>query len=271
MNILYQQDTFGSLSRFGVKDCYFKELALDRERGNIIKKSHAHTGFEMHIVTDGRQQYEVADATYTLTAGTFLLIYPNVAHTARSAEPCTRKYSITFTKSVDETLPCFFGSITARMADTIAFLVREAMWDKEISSTLIENSILELLVSAFRMTGAKEKPTTLTRDNNAIVAMAKQYIEDNIQTAPGVAAVAEYCHLSSKQLTRVFHRFESVTPGEYILGRRVAKIEQLLTDPTLTLKQISETMSFDNEYYFNAFFKKHAGMPPGAYRKMLGQ
>ena len=36
----------------------------------------------------------------------------------------------------------------------------------------------------------------------------------------------------------------------------------------LTFKQISEAMGFASESYFNAFFKKHVGITPGAYKKM---
>jgi AraC-like DNA-binding protein len=38
---------------------------------------------------------------------------------------------------------------------------------------------------------------------------------------------------------------------------------------TSSIKDISEIMHFNNEYYFNAFFKKYSGMPPGEYRKMF--
>ena len=101
--------------------------------------------------------------------------------------------------------------------------------------------------------------------------MAKQYIEDNVELNPSVSDVAEYCHLSAKQLTRIFNGFEGISPGEYIIRARVSRIEALLSDRSLSLRQIGEIMSFNNEYYFNAFFKKYSGMPPGEYRKMTGQ
>ncbi len=274
MKILYRQsekDETGSLSRFGVQQCYFKEMSLDRDRSRVTKKNHSHTGFEMHIVTDGWQEYDVAGTTYRIEGGQFLLIYPNVPHTVIASTPHTHKYSITFNKQTDGLSACFLGSLTRRMSDNTAFVLNETLLEKEISATLIENNILEILVSTFRMLGIKEKEPARTQNKNAMISIAKQYIDDNIETAPSVANVSEYCHLSAKQLTRIFQKFEGVTPGEYMLSKRVAKIEVLLADPSLSLKQISEIMNFDNEYYFNSFFKKHAGLPPGSYRKMMGQ
>ena len=135
---------------------------------------------------------------------------------------------------------------------------------------LIENSILEILVSLFRQSGIKENESHIVLDENATISLAKQYIEDNIETALCVADVASYCYLSTKQLTRLFNKFEGISPGDYIIKNRVKRIEKLLANHSLSLKQISLIMNFENEYYFNAFFKRHSGMPPGEYRKMLG-
>jgi hypothetical protein len=54
-----EQDATGSLSSFGVQNCYFKELSFERDDKSITKKPHHHTGFEMHFITDGFQEYEV--------------------------------------------------------------------------------------------------------------------------------------------------------------------------------------------------------------------
>ena len=89
--------------------------------------------------------------------------------------------------------------------------------------------------------------------------------------APNVTDVSKYCYLSAKQLTRIFQRFEGISPGEYVINKRIKRIEKLLADQNLTLKQIGSMMNFANEYYFNTFFKKYSGMPPGEYRKMLGK
>ena len=59
--------------------------------------------------------------------------------------------------------------------------------------------------------------------------------------------------------------------GPIIMAEAKRLLEKLLADESFSLKQISEIMNFNNAYYFNAFFKKHSGMPPGEYRKMNGK
>jgi AraC-like DNA-binding protein len=99
--------------------------------------------------------------------------------------------------------------------------------------------------------------------------MAKQYISDNINTPLTVLEVADYCHLSTKQLTRIFIIEEGMHTAEYIRKMRCIEIEKLLCDKALSLKAISEQMGFSSEYYFNSYFKKYAGLAPGIYRRSM--
>lgn len=274
MKIFYKQpdqDLQGSLSRFGVQNCYFKKLSFDSDNKSVTKKPHHHTGFEMHIITEGFQKYEVNGRSYTLESGCFLIIYPGISHTVITSAPHTQKYSITFDKHIEETQACFCGTITERIAGNLDYIFNEALLKKEVSATLIENNIFEILVWTFRLLGMEENENTREQNENVVVSLAKRYIDDNIEVALSVKEVSEYCYLSTKQLTRIFHRIEGVSPGEYIIKCRITKIKKLLADDSFSLKQISERMNFNNEYYFNAFFKKYSGMPPGEYRKMLGQ
>ena len=274
MKILYkqsEQDKNSSLSHFGVQNCYLKKLSIDRDHSSITKKSHHHTGFEVHIVTEGYQEYEVSGTVYKLESGSFLIIHPNVSHKVIYSTPQTQKYSITFNRQADYPTDCLFGVVSDRISQNLSFIANEASLKKEISDMLIENIILEILVLSFRISGIKENEKYIQRDENATISMAKQYIDDNIETVLSVSDVSAYCYLSTKQLTRLFKKFEDTSPGEYIIGKRVKHIEKLLAVPSLSLKQISIIMNFENEYYFNTFFKKHSGMPPGEFRKMLGK
>jgi len=278
MKIIYNQakaTILGGLNLLGVKNCYFKKLQIDRDQKIITRKAHHHTEFEMHIVTEGYQKYEVDGTEYLFEKGYFLLIYPNTTHVSLSSAPRTQKYSITFGLETDISTGCFLGAISPRVSGSIDMITREAAARTRISPILIENCILEILVAVFRSAGIQTQTSVIlpaeSEDENAILAIAKQYIEENVNTPLTVVDVAAYCYLSTKQLTRIFDRYEGVAPGEYIKKRRIRAIEKLLADQSLSLKHISEKMNFSSEYYFNSFFKRYSGMPPGEYRKMAGK
>lgn len=272
MKILYKQpeSLAGSLLRFGVSNCYLKDILLCRDETRMTKKQHQHTGLEMHIIKSGCQEYVVGGKEYRLESGNFLLIYPKVSHQVIASTPNTQKYAITFNMTIADGPDCLFGSLTPRVADNIERIVHEVALKKAISNTLIENTLLEIIVWVLRLAGIKEEKQKCQPEENAQITFAKQFIDDNIAQDPSVSDVAVCCHISSKQLTRIFQKAEGVSPGEYIIRKRVERIESLLAEGSLSLRQISEDMQFSSEHYFNAFFKKYAGMTPGAYRRMHG-
>ena len=144
MKIFYKQpelDLQSSLNRFGVQNCYFKGLSFDRDNKSVTKNPHHHTGFEMHIITEGFQEYEVNGRRYTLESGRFLIIYPGIRHKVIASVPHTQKYSITSDKHTEESQTCFLGTITDRIAGNLDYIFNEALLKNEISAMLIENNI----------------------------------------------------------------------------------------------------------------------------------
>ena len=274
MKILYKQpenEEKSILSMLGIQRCFLKNLRMDRDFRIVTKKEHHHTGYEVHFIVEGYQAYEVDGVEHMLCGGDFLVLPPHIPHTFTSSAPQSQKYSLTFELQSSKDRYVYQDKIPARMLENMKYVSQEAAQRKELSQMLIENSILEIVVSLLRILGElKEREQTQKDEEDAVIALAKQYIKDNVEWAPKVGDVAEYCYLSTKHFTRIFVAQQGVTPGEYIRTLRIKAIERLLVESNLSLKQISEKMSFPNEYYFNAFFKKHAGMPPGEYRKMMG-
>jgi len=272
MKIFYRQaahQNHAAALPYGLHNFILKKMSVRQDAGGMTKKTHHHTHFELHMIISGHQEYRIDDKNYRLESGEFLLIAPHVSHRIVDSDALSEKYSIIFHAAAETTADCCHGKITQRMQDNMEFIVRESQLRRETSALLIENCILETAITVLRAAGLKEKADVTHLEENAVIELAKQYIIDNIEAAPDVTEVAKYCYLSTKQLTRIFTRFEGISPGEYIKKKRTQRIEQLLQDKTLSLKEISEKMNFSNEYYFNAFFKKQAGMPPGEYRKML--
>ena len=267
MKILYRQPEKGSsLASFGITHCYLKRLQPAQD--GQTKKEHHHMGYEVHLFLTGGQEYAVAGVHYRPEAGSFLLIPPGMSHRVLSWQPETLKFGITFRWNGAPVKQCCVGKLTSRLADNLHFMEQEAASKKALSPMLMEHCLLETVIIMLRTAGLEEARQAPQQEENAVLGLAKQYIEDNIDRAPDVSTVAQYCYISTKQLTRLFQRLEDVNPGEYIAQVRVARIEALLQNSELKLKQISETLHFSSEYYFNTFFKRYAGITPGSYRRM---
>lgn len=281
MKIIYKQPNDLSktaiLEKAGIAGCHFKYIEPLQDSFSITPRPHHHTSAELHLVIQGAQQYRIGETTYDVPAGYYILIPPGVAHQYIGSAPNTSKYSVTFTadKQSVSSLGGFLQKNTLCRAlpenagSAIAGIDVEARLQKEYSSVVIETKILQFLLYLARDAGFQEEQRQPIQEEDSRLSMAKQYILDNIDRPLTCPEVAAYCHLSQKQLTRLFTRFLESSIGSYIRSQKIARIEQFLTDTNLSLKQISEEMRFTNEYHFNSFFSKYAGMTPGAYRKMV--
>lgn len=285
MKIIYKQptqrdDTLSKraiLESIGITGCHFKYIEPMKDFYSITPRPHHHTSCELHLVTQGAQQYTVADAVYEVPAGHYILIPPGVAHQYMGSAPGTCKYSVTFSSAEENAADVvdflqnavICKALSENAKEAIANIEAEAQLRKEYSTLLIESKILQFLLYLARDAGFPEEQRQPVEEEDPRLSMAKEYILDNIDRGVTCPDVAAYCHLSQKQLTRLFTRFLGRSIGSYIRSQRIGRIEQLLADSNLSLKQISEAMQFTNEYHFNSFFSKYAGMTPGAYRKMV--
>lgn len=285
MKIIYKQPAQGdgSLSKkallegFGITGCHFKSVNPTNDSSSITTRLHHHTSCEIHLITEGAQQYLVKSKLYNVPAGHYILIPSSISHRHISSQPDTQKFSITFSCAYSDTssLGTYLqSSVLCRPLPQEAWaavrnIEAEAYAQREYSIPLIECNIFQFLLFLARDAGFREEHITTNPEEDPRLSIAKQYILDNIDRPITCPEVANYCHLSQKQLSRLFARFVGKSIGAYIRSQKVRRIEQLLAESSCSLKQISEQMQFTNEYHFNSFFSKYAGMTPGAYRKMI--
>ncbi len=280
MKLLYvQNDSFKTLEAVGITRCFFKYFDFSVSGGAYTRKRHFHTNFELHFIINGQQCYEINGEHINVKSAEVLIIPPRLMHCVKESSPDVRKAAITFdydTVKNKLSLPGsdkhFIMPATEVISADIEFIISESQRGKMLSHGLLENRIYETLISVFRYMGMDEGALfSHGAPTPSILCVAKQFVEDNIELSPSVGELALYCSMSEKQLSRIFKRYEGVSAFEYIRRGRVEKIKQLLEENELTLKEISDRMNFSNEYYFNAFFKSAAGMPPGTYRSQFSQ
>ena len=275
MKIIYKQDTSNTVfDNIDVRDCCIKHSYYNKGTKDTTAKEHHHTGFEIHIIENGYQTYTFHDQECIASADHYLLIPPNLKHHLKDVSPDLKKFAITF--HVDEPSPFWeinsfvLGNISPQMQDALEKVSAEDKNHLFFADRLIENNVFEILVLILRDCGFKESENSdAHKSEDARLFIAKQYINDNIESNLKVADIAAYCYLGTKQLTRLFKDAENTTPAAYIQKQKISHIEKLLTETTLSLHDISEKMNFSSEYHLNSFFRKYAGMPPGEYRKMV--
>ena len=276
MKILYRYaktKEASPLTALGVTHAFVKRIRFSHEKSSFTKKRHYHADVEVHFILSGKQIYAVGDTRIPLSAGTFLLIVPQTEHRVVSVSEGTEKLALCFRTREAIAKDAFLsGETPLEMQDALTAMIRESDNALPFSSFVIEARTEELIALCLRIaSGSVPQPQAETGEEDSRFLVAKEFIEDNITQSPTVAEVAAITHLSEKQLSRIFKDITGKTVADHIRQRRVAHIELLLLETNLSLSEISERMHFSSEYYFNRFFKTHAGMTPGAYRRSVSK
>jgi len=91
-------------------------------------------------------------------------------------------------------------------------------------------------------------------------------IEDRLGADLRLAAIAEEQGVSVDAFSTAFTRHIGIGPKEYISRRINEKALMMVGHGDKKMKEIAETLRFNDEFYFSRFFKKMNGTSPSAYR-----
>ena len=95
---------------------------------------------------------------------------------------------------------------------------------------------------------------------------AAEYIERHLSERLTLERLAAAFARSRYTLLRDFRRRMGVTPGEYIIGRRVDAAKEFLKYTDRSVREIAWQVGVENESHFIRLFSARTGQTPGAYR-----
>jgi AraC-like DNA-binding protein len=96
---------------------------------------------------------------------------------------------------------------------------------------------------------------------------AIDYIEAHLGEAISLADVAAAAGLSRMHFAAQFKAATGCRPHEYLLRRRVARAQQMMTGSGAPLVDVALQVGFQNQAHFTTVFKRLAGQPPDAWRR----
>ncbi len=96
----------------------------------------------------------------------------------------------------------------------------------------------------------------------------REFVRKNCLTLRTLAEMAEACHLDEAYLCRLFKRFDSQSPYQYLMRLKMAEAAQRLQEQTTPAKQIAYDLGFDNPLHFSRVFKRVFGLSPSDFRQL---
>ena len=100
------------------------------------------------------------------------------------------------------------------------------------------------------------------------IERAKEFLENHWLEKFDAAKIAKCANLSKGHFTRLFRKHTGITPHQYYINCRVAKLKEKLLDPNLSVAQAFAACNMDYSGYAAQLFRERVGVSPSVYRKM---
>ena len=78
--------------------------------------------------------------------------------------------------------------------------------------------------------------------------------------------LADVAGLSRSHFSRAFQAATGESPQEFIIGRRISRARELLTDERHTIAEVAAAAGFSSQAHLSSAFKKRLGVTPSRYR-----
>jgi len=133
---------------------------------------------------------------------------------------------------------------------------------RDLSNKIESRGILYILMTRF-LEKAQQKMELKNRRLNDTL----HYIQNHFCEKISEETLATMACMSRDHYIRIFKQAMGVTPVTYINSRRIERAELLLLTTNMSVKEISDSLSFGDSSHFISLFKRSVGTTPLQYRK----
>lgn len=112
-------------------------------------------------------------------------------------------------------------------------------------------------------------PSMVAKSYSQEVFQAIAYMQKNISVQLTGNQIAQAVFVSPNRLFKHFKAETGITLGAYLDRLILLRASQLLSDPHLSIGEISRQLGFCDQFYFSNRFKALSGQTPSQYRKTI--
>lgn len=105
------------------------------------------------------------------------------------------------------------------------------------------------------------------KDTMIAIEETKKYIEKHYADSISTALLAKKAQLSPKYYAQLFKKEYGIGVHDFLTEIRIRKVKELLVKTSNSLRSISASVGYADEFYLSRVFKKIVGVPPTKYRK----
>ena len=237
---------------------------------------HSHDSYGVGLIRRGGQRSWSAAGEVQAVAGDLIMVNPGEVHDGAPLGGQSRCWHMLYLEPAlvdtasSEVLPAagatpFWRPVARDDRLTACFERLQVRLAAHAGPLACDEAQLALL--AHLLCGQAGRP--LQRLATPSIARARQRLDDDPASDPGLAALASEAGLSRFQLLRAFARELGLTPHAYLMQRRLALARASIERGT-PIAQAAAEAGFADQSHLTRLFTRVLGFTPAAYARGLG-
>lgn len=159
-------------------------------------------------------------------------------------------------------------SIHKAVIDLFEVMLKEVSGGKEQNLDIVRLKLLELFIAVERNCSGK-KTRNIPSQKLLVLRNFQQLIDKHFRTLKLPREYAELLYITPNHLNALCQDILGKTAGDLIRDRVLLEAKRLLTNADMTITEIAYDLNFQDNSYFNRFFKKNVGVTPDEFRKKI--
>lgn len=223
--------------------------------GHMLFVSTPYTSFYFETCSDDVEGllFE-ADVKTTLT---LLSDIPAEKRIAISQRPCVR-----ITEQQEEVIRELSRLIKEKMEETTQTADSESL-NRKMCMLLRQTLCLQILQVYFDSTQVTGTPA---KRENQVFGLFINAVYSNCRTQRTVTFYARLQNMSTGRFSAIIKEVSGRSPMYWIELFTLTEMRRLLSDASVSIKEIADQMNFPDQSTFGRYFKAREGMSPSAYR-----
>lgn len=247
---------------------------------------HKHDFYEIIWVTEGKFTHTIDYNDICIETGALIITSPGQIHLLSSPEK-VKGYSIAFTEQflllyqkqesifeltfLEESFTKPFLLLDENAKNELRAIVDPIIEElnREVKVPIIINGLLLVLLNRIERLMIKTHRNVTDSFNVQTHKKFKRLIEQYYTKEHDLLFYADRLNISANYLNKIVKNLTGKTAGAMIRDRGLVEAKRMLVYCNFPVGEISEQLGFMDFSYFSRQFKKHEGLSPTEYRKLM--
>ncbi len=255
-----------------------------------LHHAHRHSFYHLVLFTKGSGSHTIDFTRFELTRGQAYFMIPGQVHSwdfkgsvdgyiVNFADSFFRSFlqnsnyleRFSFFSGLNEDCVC---NLPPQVYDKVIGLFEDLLTEAgnndglEVNMDMIRLLLMQLFITVERSCSSNTRKI-IPQQKHLLLRNFRRLIDQHYLAIKLPKAYADLLYVTPNHLNALCQDLLGKTAGELIRDRIMLEAKRLLTSAHMSISEIAYHLNFQDNSYFNRFFKKNAGVTPDEFRKQL--